>query len=114
MKLNLLSVKSLLLSVLLIVEASVNHCVFYLFFYVVCLLIMLLFNLLVGFKIIARKFTRYFLAENDRLEQLVLFLSGCDQMACARTKEEYHLRIFRPKGLLVIFLFSEFELDFLH
>ena len=66
---------------------------------------MLLFNLLVGFKIIARKFTRYFLAENDRLEQLILFLSGCDQMACARTKEEYHLRIFRPKGLLVTFYF---------
>ena len=31
-------------------------------------------------------------------------------MACARVKEEIHLRIFRPKGLLVAF---EVELDLL-
>ena len=50
----------------------------------------------------ARKFTRYFLAKNDRLEQLVLFLSGCDQMACARSKDESGLRIFGRNKLLVI------------
>ena len=40
-----------------------------------------------------------------------IFISGCDQMACANHKEEIHLRIFRPKGLFVAELLN-LELDF--
>ena len=63
----------------LIVEASVNRCFFF-------------------------NFVRCIIFGNDRVRLLVLFSSGCDQMTCARFKEVSHLRIFRPKKLLVIFI----------
>ena len=50
-----------------------------------------------------------FLVKIDRVVCFIILAVGCDQMACAHLKEVSHLRIFRPKGLLVTF---EMEVGF--
>ena len=49
-----------------------------------------------------RKLSVVFLALIDREGVGLIIIYGCDQMACARSKEVYGLRIFGHLGLLII------------